>query len=92
MIQLKADTDMKLTKRKHPDHLADSCKHLSVNWMAAGSRLPMQVQSWIFSPFSTFSNILSVTTLTGVLQTFSTCVVNKNKIKTIVAKQSETSC
>ena len=31
---------MKLTRRKHPDRLADPCKHSSVNWMATGSRLP----------------------------------------------------
>jgi len=30
---------MKEAGRKHPDRLADSCKRLSVNWMAAGSRL-----------------------------------------------------
>ena len=29
-----------LARRKHPDYLADSCKRLSVNQMAAGSRLP----------------------------------------------------
>ena len=23
------------TKRRHPDHLADSCKNSTVNWMAA---------------------------------------------------------
>ena len=30
---------MKFVAKKHPNHLADSCKHLSVNRMAAGSRL-----------------------------------------------------
>ena len=28
-----------IDKEKHPDHLADSCKHSSANRMAAGSRL-----------------------------------------------------
>ena len=31
---------MKITRRKHPDHPVDSCKRLSVNRMAAGSRPP----------------------------------------------------
>ena len=31
---------MKIIRRKHPDHLVDSCKRSSVNRMAAGSRLP----------------------------------------------------
>ena len=31
---------MKITRRKHPDRLVDSCKRSSVNRMAAGSRLP----------------------------------------------------
>ena len=70
---------MKITRRKHPDHLVDSCKRLSVNRMAAGSRLPR----WIFSPFSNFSNIPYVAKVfkqavgPGVLQTFSTCAVKQ---------------
>ena len=32
----------KLTRRKHPDHLVDTCKCLSINRMAAGSRLQVQ--------------------------------------------------
>ena len=53
---------MKLTRRKHPDRLADSCRRSSVNQMAAGSRPPIG-PVMDFSPFSTFSNTLSVTTL-----------------------------
>ena len=30
---------MKLTRRKHPNRLVDSCKHSSINRMAAGWRL-----------------------------------------------------
>ena len=30
---------MKITRKKHSDCLVDSCKHLSINQMAAGSRL-----------------------------------------------------
>ena len=71
---------MKITRRKHPDHLVDSCKRLSVNRMAAGSRLPIG-PVWIFSPFSNFSNTASVAKVfeqavgPGVLQAFSTCAV-----------------
>ena len=70
---------MNLTRRKHPDHLADSCKRSSINRMAADSRLPRSSHGF-FCPFSTFSNTLSVTTLkqavgSGFLQTFSTCAV-----------------
>jgi len=39
------DTD---TRRNHPDRLADSCKRLSVNRMAAGSRLQVQVMDFFF--------------------------------------------
>ena len=46
-----------IDKEKHPDCLADSCKRLSVNQMAAGSRLPRSSHGF-FSPFSTFSNTL----------------------------------
>ena len=46
---------MKITRRKHPDHLVDSCKRLSVNRMASGSRLP-RFSHGFFSPFSDFSN------------------------------------
>ena len=38
--------------------LADSCKHSSVNQMAAGLRLPRSIHD-LFSSFSYFSNILS---------------------------------
>ena len=55
------NTYLKKIRRKHPDRLADPCKHLSVNRMAAGSRL--QVQSWIFSSLTYFSNILCAVNL-----------------------------
>ena len=54
---------MKLTRRKHPYRLVDSCKRLSVNRMTAGLTLPKSSHGFFFSPFSTFSNTLSVTTL-----------------------------
>ena len=46
---------MKLTRRKHPDHLADSCKHSSVNQMAAGLRLPRSSHGFFLlsPPFQT---------------------------------------
>jgi len=34
--------------KKLPDHLADSCKHSSVNWMAAGLRPPRSNQVFFF--------------------------------------------
>jgi len=40
-------------KEKLPDRLADSCKHLSVNRMAAGSRVPRSSQG-VFLLSSTF--------------------------------------
>jgi len=43
-------------KTKLPDRLADSCKHSSVNWMAAGLRLPRSSQG--FCSFFYFSNTL----------------------------------
>jgi len=46
------------SKEKIPDHLVDFCKSLSVNQMAASSRLPMD-------PFSNFSNTPYVTSLRG---------------------------
>ena len=39
---------LKNTRRKHPDCLADSCKRLSVNRMAAGLRLQVQVMDFSF--------------------------------------------
>ena len=54
---------LKLTRRKQPDHLADSCKRSIVNWTAAGSRPP----SGFFLPSPPFQ--------THFLQTFSTCAV-----------------
>ena len=56
LLPMDIDIYLKITRRKHLDHLADSCKLSSVNRMAAGSRL--QVQPWIFSSFTYFSNIL----------------------------------
>jgi len=57
---------MKDSKEKLPDHLVDFCKCLSVNQMAAGSRLPKSSHG-MFSPFyyTNFSNTpyLSVTSL-----------------------------
>jgi len=41
---------MKNSKEKIPDHLIDSCKRLSINWIAAGSRLSSHE---IFSPYLT---------------------------------------
>ena len=47
------DTIHEINKKKVSDN---SCKHLSVNWMAAGSRLlrfeAAQVLSWVFSLLS----------------------------------------
>jgi len=56
---------MKKAGRKYPDRLADSCKHLSVNQMAAGLRL-----SWcIIDFFSCLQllkhTVLNVTSLAG---------------------------
>ena len=42
----------KTSKEKTPDC---SCRHLSVNWMAAGSRLPRSSHG-IFLPFTNFTN------------------------------------
>ena len=39
---------LKNARRKHPDRLADSCKRSSVNRMAAGSRLQVQVMDFFF--------------------------------------------
>ena len=50
---------MKNSKEKIPDHLVDSCKRLSANWMAAGSRLFMPVMEI----FLHFSNTPCVTSL-----------------------------
>ena len=57
---------MKNSKEKIPDHdyLVDSCKHSSVNWMAAGLRLPRPSHG-IFFLSTNFSNTpyLTVTSL-----------------------------
>jgi len=41
---------MKNSKEKISDCLVDFCKRSSINWMAAGSRLPRSSHG-IFSPF-----------------------------------------
>jgi len=46
------DRNLKKARRKHPDRLKDTRKHLSVNRMAAGLRL--QAKSWIFLLSPTF--------------------------------------
>ena len=77
---------MKITRRKHPDHLVDSCKRSSVNRMAAGSRLPRSSHGF-FSPFSNFSNTPCVAKVfeqaVGPLDLQHLCckaLINKNKI------------
>ena len=76
---------MKITRRKHPDRLVDSFKCLSVNQMAAGSRLPRSSHGF-FLLSATFQTHLYVANVfvanvseqavgPGVLQTFSTCAV-----------------
>ena len=70
---------MKISRRKHPDRLVDSCKRSSINRMAGCSRLPSPVMD--FFPFSNFSNTPSVAKVfeqavgPGALQTLSTCAV-----------------
>ena len=70
---------MKITRRKHPDHLVDSCKRLSVNRMVAGSRPPRSSHRFfLLSPtFQTPSvaKVFEQAVGPGVLQTFSTCAV-----------------
>ena len=46
---------MKLTRRKHPDRLANSCKRPSINGMAPGLRLPKFHHGFFLlsSPFQT---------------------------------------
>ena len=77
---------MKNSKEKIPDRLVDFCKHLSINRIAAGSRLPSQVMHGNFSPFNqlfkhTLVNynifVLEQGVGPGVLQTFSTCAVKQ---------------
>ena len=41
---------MKITRRKHPDHLVDFCKGSSVNRMAAGSRSSHGFFFYLLSP------------------------------------------
>ena len=51
--------------RKYPDHLADSCKSSSVNWMAAGSRLSWCIMIF-FSCQQLFKHtVLNLTSLAG---------------------------
>ena len=38
---------MKLGGRKHPGRMADSCKHLSLNWMAAGLGMIIDFSSFL---------------------------------------------
>ena len=70
---------MKITRRKHPDHLVDSCKRLSINRMAAGLRLPRSSHGFfLLSPtFQThlIAKVFEQAVGPGVLQTFSTCAV-----------------
>ena len=56
-------------------HLADSCKHLSVNRMAAGSRLPRSSHGFLHLFKHTFCNDFKQAVGPGVLLTFSTCAV-----------------
>ena len=69
----------KISGRKCSDPLVDSCKHLSVSQMTAGSRLPRSCHG-IFFLSPTFQTHLiynifkqAVGPAAGVLQTFSTC-------------------
>ena len=56
---------MKKAVRKYPDRLADSCKHLSVNWMAVGSRLSWCIMDF-FSCLQLFKHtVLNLTSLVG---------------------------
>ena len=72
---------MKITRRKHPDHLVDSCKCSSVKRMAAGSRLPRSSHRFfLLSPtFQThlryIAKVFEQAVGPGALQTFSTCAV-----------------
>jgi len=64
---------MKIARRKY----LTFCKHSSVNWMAAGSRLPRSSYG-IFSPspiFQTHLNIFKQAVGPGVLQAFSTYAI-----------------
>ena len=75
---------MKLVERKHPDCLADSCI-MSLNWIAAGSRLFRYIHGFFFSflhvSFQTCLslNIFKQAVGPSVLQTFSLCAVKPNK-------------
>ena len=66
---------MKIVRRKYPDRLADSCKRLSANRMAAGSRLPRSSHGF-FSSFSYFSNILSAVNINilGLYKAYRLCL------------------
>jgi len=45
-VPMDMDIVLENARRKHPDHLADSCKRSSINRMAAGSRLQVQVMDF----------------------------------------------
>ena len=49
---------MKLGGKKHPDHIEDSYERLSVNLMAAGSRLYIKYDHEFFLIPVSFSNML----------------------------------
>ena len=53
---------MKITRRKHPDRLVDSCKRSSVNRMAAGLRLPRSSHGFFLlsATFQTHLNVANV--------------------------------
>ena len=78
---------MKITRRKHPDRLVDSCKRSSVNRMAAGSRPPRSSHGFFLLP-ATFSNTPYVTNVfvsnvfeqavgPGVIQTLALIIIIK---------------
>ena len=74
------DVPFRLTRRKHPDRLADSCKRLSINRMAASSRLPTvgpvrDFLSLLHLFKHNFCNNFKQAVGPGVLQTFSTYAV-----------------
>ena len=50
---------LKLVGGKHPDRLADPCKHLSINWMAASERLS-KCNHEFFLLSASFSNIFFI--------------------------------
>ena len=58
---------IQIHKERIPDHLADCCKHLSINWMAAGSKL-LRYSHGIFLLPSNFKHTLK--TSLGFCKTF----------------------